>query len=132
MKADLIAAILLALLVLGLVVKGTVFSRVPQRRTYWRIKLRLHPGEGFASFTELLWRWSRLAAVRHGKRVRPDLSWPARMTLPATCYSWRLGRGQWFKRVFVPAEHQRVIVAPPRMAKTGPWPSRSSATRGRA
>jgi type IV secretory pathway TraG/TraD family ATPase VirD4 len=41
------------------------------------------------------------------------------MTHPATWYSWRLGRGQWCKRVFVPAEHQRVIVAPPRMAKTG-------------
>jgi type IV secretion system protein VirD4 len=119
MKADLIAAIVAALLAAGLSVKATLFSRVQQRRTYWRIKLRLHPGEGFASFAELTWRWSRFAAVRHGKRVRPDLSWPARMRHPATWYSWRLGRGQWFKRVFVPAEHQRVIVAPPRMAKTG-------------
>ncbi len=119
MKTDLAGFLVLVLLVAGLAVKGTVFSRVPHRRTYWRIKLRMHPGEGFASFGELAWRWSRLAAVRHGRRVRPDLSWPARMTRPANRYAWRLGRGQWFKRVFLPAEHQRVIVAPPRMAKTG-------------
>jgi type IV secretion system protein VirD4 len=103
----------------ALTIKGTVFSRVQHRRIYWRIKLRLHPGPGFASYAELLWRWSRYAAVRHGRRVRPDMPWAARMTRPATSYSWRLGRGQWFKRVFVPAEHQRVIIAPPRMAKTG-------------
>jgi type IV secretion system protein VirD4 len=119
MKADLIAAIVAALVAAGLAVKGTVFSRVPQRRIYWRIKLRMHPGEGFASSAELAWRWSRFAAVRHGKRIRPDMSWLVRMMRPATWYSWRLGRGQWCKRVFVPAEHQRVIVAPPRMAKTG-------------
>ena len=118
MKPDLIV-LALALLIIGLSVKGTVFSRVQHRRTYWRIKLRLHPGHGFASCAELAWRWSRLAAVRHGQRVRPDMSWWARMTHPATSYAWRLGRGQWFKRVFVPAEHQRVIIAPPRMAKTG-------------
>jgi len=74
MKLDLLAAVVLVLVALGLFVKGTMFSRVRQRRTYWRIKLRLHPGEGFASFGELAWRWSRFAAVRHGKRVRPDMS----------------------------------------------------------
>jgi hypothetical protein len=119
MRLDLAVAVVLALLTMGLVIKATVFSKVQHRRTYWRIKLRLHAGPGFASIAELLWRWSRFAAVRHGQRVRPDMSWLTRMTCPATCYSWRLGRGQWFKRVFVPAEHQRVIIAPPRMAKTG-------------
>jgi hypothetical protein len=51
-KPDLVA-VALALLIIGLSVKGTMFSRVQHRRTYWRIKLRLHPGHGFASCAEL-------------------------------------------------------------------------------
>ena len=89
MTPDLFPAVLVALFAAGLAVKTTLFSQVPHRRIYWRIKLRMHPGEGFASFAELAWRWSRLAAVRHGKRVRPDLSWRARVAWPATWYSWR-------------------------------------------
>ncbi len=118
MNPALIAAAALALAA-ALTVKTTVYSRARPRRTYWRIKLRLHPGPGFATYAELAWRWSRLAAVRHGRRVRPDLPLWARIISPATGYAWRLGRGQWGKRIFLPAEHQRVIVAPPRMAKTG-------------
>ena len=38
MKPDLIV-LALALLIIGLSAKGTVFSRVQHRRTYWRIKL---------------------------------------------------------------------------------------------
>ena len=58
MTADLFAAVLVALFAAGLAVKATLFSGVQQRRIYWRIKARLHPGEGFASFAELAWRWS--------------------------------------------------------------------------
>ena len=70
--------------------RGTLFSRLPVRRTRWRIRFRLRPGPGFASFPELAVRWSRLAAVRHGRRVRPDLSlwrgWCCRR--PATPGGW--------------------------------------------
>ncbi len=99
--------------------RGTLFSRLPARRARWRIRFRLKPAPGFASFGELAFRWSRFAAVRHGRRVRPDLSLWARLVLPVTFYAWRLGRAQYFKRVFAPQEHQTVIIAPPRMEKTG-------------
>jgi hypothetical protein len=99
--------------------RGTLFSSLPVRRVRWRIRFRLRPGPGFASFPELAVRWSRLAAVRHGRRVRPDLSLWLRVSSPVTWYAWRLGRAQYGKRVFAPQEHQTVIIAPPRMEKTG-------------
>ena len=36
-----------------------------------------------------------------------------------TWYAWRLGRAQYFKRVFAPQEHQTAIIAPPRVGKSG-------------
>ena len=39
----------------------------------WRIRPRTHPGPGFASIGELWFRWSRHAAINHGRRARPGL-----------------------------------------------------------
>ncbi len=112
-----------AMLALGgtgaLFLRATAFSHLPRRRFRWRVRLRLRPSAGCATFPELCIRWSRLAAVRHGKRVRPDLGFWARLFSPATWYAWRLGRAQYFKRVFVPQEHQVAIIAPPRVGKSG-------------
>ena len=55
----------------------------------------------------------------HGRRVRPDLGFGARLVCPVTWYAWRLGRAQYFKRVFAPQEHQTAIIAPPRVGKSG-------------
>src|SRR6185369_4710386 len=113
--------LILVVLVLAVAVfaRATLFSALPSRRARWRIRFRLRPAPGFASFAELAFRWSRLAAVVHGRRVRPDLGFGARLVCPVTWYAWRLGRAQYFKRVFAPQEHQAAIIAPPRVGKSG-------------
>ena len=85
----------------------------------WRIRLHLRPGKGHASIAELAIRWSRLAALFHGKRARPDMTRRARITAPATDYAVRLGRAQWGKRVFARMEDQTLIIATPRTGKSG-------------
>src|SRR6266536_6551684 len=108
------------LVVLAVVLlRASLFSHLPSRRARWRIRFRLRPAPGFASFAERAFRWSRLAAVVHGRRVRPDLGFGARLACPVTWYAWRLGRAQYFKRVFAPQEHQAAIIAPPRVGKSG-------------
>ena len=113
--------LVLVVLVLAVAVfaRATLFSSLPSRRARWRIRFRCKPAPGFASFGELAFRWSRLAAVVHGRRVRPDLGFGARLVCPVTWYAWRLGRAQYFKRVFAPQEHQTAIIAPPRVGKSG-------------
>src|SRR5271170_5250866 len=65
------------------------------RALRWRARLRLRPGPGYASLAELLVRWSRPAAVLHGRRARPVLSLGQRLTSPTTRYAVRLGRAQY-------------------------------------
>jgi hypothetical protein len=89
------------------------------RALRWRIRLRLRPGAGFASLAELVFRWGRLAAVHHGGRIRPGLGWWARVFSPVTGYAVRLGRAQYFRRVFARGEDQTLILAPQRTGKTG-------------
>ena len=89
------------------------------RAIRWRIRLRLRPGKGHASAAELAVRWSRLAAIFHGKRARPDLSFRARLFGHVTDYAVRLGRAQWGKRVFARMEDQTLILASPRTGKSG-------------
>ena len=43
------------------------------RALRWRARLRLRPGPGYASLSELVFRWGRLAALHHGGRARPGL-----------------------------------------------------------
>jgi hypothetical protein len=95
-------ALVVLVLAVAVFVRATLFSSLPSRRARWRIRFRLRPAPGFASLGELAFRWSRLAAVVHGRRVRPDLGLGARLVCPVTWYAWRLGRAQYFKRVFAP------------------------------
>jgi type IV secretion system protein VirD4 len=115
----LLFVLVVLVLAVAVLVRATLFSSLPSRRARWRIRFRLKPAPGFASFAELAFRWSRLAAVVHGRRVRPDLAFWARLFCPVTWYAWRLGRAQYFKRVFAPQEHQTAIIAPPRVGKSG-------------
>jgi hypothetical protein len=68
-----------ALVVLGVVLaaavflKSTVLSSHRVRRMRWRIRFRLRPGPGFATLAELAVRWSRLAALYHGRRASGSL-----------------------------------------------------------
>ena len=89
------------------------------RALRWRIRLRQRPGAGFASLAELVFRWGRLAAVHHGGRIRPGLGYWARVFSPVTGYAVRLGRAQYFRRVFARGEDQTLILAPQRTGKSG-------------
>src|SRR5690349_1006700 len=101
------------------VLGGRAQAKRRARALKWRIRLRLRPGAGFASLAELVFRWGRLAAVHHGKRIRPSLSWWARVFSPVTGYAVRLGRAQYFRRVFARGEDQTLILAPQRTGKSG-------------
>jgi hypothetical protein len=94
-------------------------GRRRSRALKWRIRLRLRPGAGFASLAELVFRWGRLAAVHHGGRIRPGLGYWARVFSPVTGYAVRLGRAQYFRRVFARGEDQTLILAPQRTGKSG-------------
>jgi type IV secretion system protein VirD4 len=101
-----------------------VLGRRAQRRRRaralrWRIRLRLRPGPGYASLPELWARWGRLAALHHGRRARPTLSLRRRLFSRTASYAVRLGRAQYFRRVYARMEDQTLILAPQRTGKSG-------------
>ena len=117
-----IAAVLAPVaLVLGAVlfVRFTVFSGDRIRRMRWRIRLHLHPGPGFATIAEMWCRWSRHAAIGHGRRARPGMRFRHRLTGRTTDYAVRLGRGQWLRRAYARMEDQVLIMAAQRTGKSG-------------
>ncbi len=106
-------------LVVVLFARSTVFSGNRIRAIRWRIRLRLHPGPGFASIGELWFRWSRHAAISHGARARPGLRFRHRLRAHTTDYAVRLGRGQWFRRAYARMEDQVLVMAAQRTGKSG-------------
>ena len=100
------------------------------RALRWRIRLRLRPGAGYASLAELAFRWGRLAALSHGRRVRPDLGFWCRLFSPATDYAPRLGRAQYGRRAYARGEDQTLILAPQRVGKSGLLADRILSHRG--
>ena len=108
------------------------------RSIRFRLWLHLKPGTGFASLAELWLHWGRLAALFSGGRSRPGLSYWARLRLPTTEFAVRLGRAQYFRRLYAAMELQVLILAPPRTDKTGqladrvishPGPALTTSTR---
>jgi type IV secretory pathway TraG/TraD family ATPase VirD4 len=81
-----------------------------------RLRLRLHPGRGFAGTAEQWLRWGRLAAVRRSDRIRPLLPLWQRIRSPEQ-HSVFLGRARW-QRLRVPLEEHVLVMAPPRTFKT--------------
>ena len=94
-------------------------ARNRPRALRWRIKLRLRPGPGYASLAELVARWSRAAAFFQGRRARPGLTWQNRLTCATTEYAVRLGRAQYFRRLYARLEDQVLVLAPQRTGKSG-------------
>ena len=82
-----------------------------------RLRLRLHPGKGFASIAALWWRWGRLAAWRRSARICPSLSAWQRLVASGQ-HSVFLGWAQWGHRLRVPLEEHLLVMAPPRTFKT--------------
>jgi type IV secretion system protein VirD4 len=88
------------------------------RHTRIRLRLRLHPGRGFASAFECWLRWGRLASFRGSKRARPSLTFWQRLRHPAE-HSVFVGRAHYRLRLRVPVQESITITAPPRAGKTG-------------
>jgi len=88
------------------------------RHTRIRLRLRLHPGPGFASAFECWLRWGRLASLRGSKRARPSLPFWHRLIRPAE-HSVLVGRAHYRLRLRVPVQESITITAPPRAGKTG-------------
>ena len=82
-----------------------------------RLRLRLHPGKGFATLFGLHLRWGRLAALRRSGRIRPSLPWCLRAVAPGE-HSVFLGRAHWRHGLRVPLEEHVLVMAPPRTFKT--------------
>jgi hypothetical protein len=110
---------LLVLAAVAIAVRATLFSSERVRRMRWRIMVWLRPGPGFATLAELTVRWSRLAAIHHGRRARPSMRLHHRATSRTTEYAIRLGRAQYGRRVFARAEDQTLILSLPRSGKSG-------------
>jgi len=124
---DLLAAAVLVL-VIGSFAGWWIWRRTvgdpaapPQTRALamrWRTQFGLRPGKGFASVFELCHRFSRTAAVFHGRNVRPSWSWRQRLLAPAVAYSIYIGRAQLRKRVFVPGETSVLVIATQQTGKS--------------
>ena len=115
--------VILVLVVAAVLVLGWAF--LPQRklpvnrvrRQRVRLWLRLHPGKGHATLLQLFWRWGRWASFRQSARVRPTLPWRDR--LDPYEHSIYLGRAQYGRKVRVGLQENLVILAPPRVGKSG-------------
>ena len=114
-----LAALVFVAATVRLVAGNPRMARHRVRVLRWRIRLYLRPGAGYANILELAVRWSRLRAVRTGRRARPSLPWWARMLLPVTAYAVRLGRAHFGRRVIASMEDQTLVLAAPRTGKSG-------------
>jgi type IV secretion system protein VirD4 len=85
----------------------------------WRIWLRLRPGPGFVTLTELWFRWGKVATLSHGKRARPSLPFWRRAFSAPTRYAVRFGRAQWGRPAYGRMQDQVLILAPPQSGKSG-------------
>jgi type IV secretion system protein VirD4 len=126
MIRDLIAVALV--LVLTILISAWLFHRCVfskraraanrARAMRWLVRLRRRPGPGYAGMTEMVFRWSRMAAVSHGRQARPGLSFWARLRCSTTDYAISLGRAQCFRRVYARMVDCCLYLAPQRTGKT--------------
>jgi type IV secretion system protein VirD4 len=87
-------------------------------RTKLRLRLRLHPGRGFASAFQIWYRWSRFASFRQSARTRPALGFWTRLFRPGTHATW-LGRVQYRLGLRMSIQEHLAVLGPPRSFKSG-------------
>jgi hypothetical protein len=100
--------------------------RLPKDRVRYlriRARLRLYPARGAATVFGLWLRWGRLAALRGSGRTRPGLTFGERMAAGAAAYSVLVGAAQYGHRARVSLEEHILVMAPPRVGKSG-WLAR--------
>jgi type IV secretion system protein VirD4 len=112
-------AVLLAVLIVIAAFVSWAFlpAKYLPRNRVRSLKLRLHPGKGFATIVSLWLSWGRLAALRRSKRIRRSLRLWRRPLAPRE-HSVFLGRAHWRHGLRVPLEEHILVMAPPRMFKT--------------
>ena len=126
-----LGVLLIIAIAVRLVIGNPRAARHRVRILRWRIRLYLRPGPGYANILELMVRWSRLRAVRIGRRSRPSLPWWARLLLPVTCYAVRLGRAHLGRRVIAGWKTRRWSSQLREPASPVGWPTGSSITPAR-
>lgn len=118
--------LLLAALVAGLLVLA--FARwafLPRHHlpvfrvmvTNLRLRLRLHPGRGFAIVPQLWATWGRFASFRESRQARPSLGFWYRATHPAA-HSVFCGRAQYGHGLRLAIQLHLTLFGPPRSGKT--------------
>ena len=83
-----------------------------------RIRLRLHPGRGFATLPELHLRWGRFASFRESGRARPVLPRSHRMIRPSS-HAVYLGRAHYRHRLWQSIQENILIIGRSRSGKSG-------------
>jgi len=87
-----------------------------------RLRLRLHPGRGFASLWHLWVAWGRFASFRESGRTRPALPFWYRAVHPSS-HAVLLGRAHYRHRVWQTIQECIVVVGRSRSGKSG-WLAR--------
>jgi type IV secretory pathway TraG/TraD family ATPase VirD4 len=103
---------------------------VPRRHVPWfrvatmriRLRLRLHPGRGFACLPQLWWEWGRFASFRESRRTRPGLPLWYRAIRPSS-HAVCLGRAQYRHRLWQTIQENILIIGRSRSGKSG-WLAR--------
>ena len=103
---------------------------IPARHVPWfrvatlrlRLHLRLHPGRGFISLPGLWLHWSRTAALRESRRVRPALRLRDRIIRPSS-HAVLLGRAHYRHRLWQTIQENILIIGRSRSGKSG-WLAR--------
>jgi type IV secretion system protein VirD4 len=85
--------------------------------TSLRLRLRLHPGRGFAIVPQLWAAWGRLASFRESRQARPSLGFWYRATHPGS-HSVFCGRAQYFHGLRLAIQLHLTLFGPPRSGKT--------------
>ncbi|MFI6802987.1 type IV secretory system conjugative DNA transfer family protein [Streptosporangium canum] len=119
--------LLIATVALGLVVKRMQDPHLRRGLALvWRLKLRMHPGPGFADRFHLWRHYGRPPALRIARRARPSLGgWWSRHTAPTREYTTFMGWAQgwvWRIRVYATLEDITLVIAPPKEGKSA-WAS---------
>jgi len=83
-----------------------------------RLRLKLHPGRGFACLPELWYAWGRFASFRESGRCRPGLPrW--QLIISPAAHSVFLGRAQWRHGLRAPIQENWTVVGRSRSGKSG-------------
>jgi type IV secretion system protein VirD4 len=118
----LFAALLAVLLALAFVRWALLPARyVPRFRVMTmrlRIRLRLHPGRGFATLPELWSRWGRFASYRESGRTRSALPRLQRMVRPSS-HAVYLGRAHYRHKLWQTIQENILIIGRARSGKSG-------------